>query len=52
MHSEDFLINDCGNWQAVEAIGESLPKLDVVPPLAFVVETVNTVYRSTLVIPT
>ena len=43
MHGEDLLIDDGGNRQTVEAIGESLPQLDVMPPLALVVEAINTV---------
>ena len=43
MHGEDLLIDDSGNWQAVEAVGESLPQLDVVPSLAFVVEAIDTI---------
>lgn len=43
VHGEDLLVDDSGNWQAVEAVGECLPQLDVVSPLALVVETVNTV---------
>lgn len=43
VHGEDLLINDGGNREAVEAISESLPELDVVSALAFVVETVDTV---------
>ena len=50
MHREYLLINDCRNWQTVEAIGESFPKLDIVAPLAFVVETIYTVDRSTFVV--
>ena len=52
MHGEDLLINDGSYRQAVEAIGKRLPKLDVIPPLAFIVETVNTVDRSALMIST
>ena len=52
MHGEDLLVDDGGNWQAIEAIRESLPELDVVPPLAFVVEAINTVYGSTLMVST
>lgn len=50
MHREDLLIDDGGNRQAVEAICECLPQLDVVAALAFVVEAVDTVDRSTLVV--
>ena len=50
MHGEDLLINDGGDGQAVEAVSESLPKLDVVASLALVVETVDAVDGSTLVV--
>lgn len=43
MHGEDLLVNDGGNGQAVEAVGESLPQLDVVSSLALIVETVDAV---------
>ena len=43
MHGEDLLINDGGNGQAVEAVGEGLPQLDVVSSLALIVETVDAV---------
>lgn len=52
VHGEDLLIDDGGNGQAVEAVGESLPKLDVIPPFALIVETVDSVNRSTLVVAT
>ena len=32
--AENLLIHDGGDGQAVEAVGESLPQLDVVTPLA------------------
>lgn len=50
MHGEDLLIDDGGNGQAVEAVGESLPQLDVVSSLALIVETVDAVDRGTLVV--
>ena len=50
MHGEDLLINDGGDGQAVEAVSESLPKLDVVASLALVVETVDAVDGSALVV--
>ena len=52
VHGEDLFINDGGNRKAVEAVGESLPQLDVVSALALIVETVNTVDRGTLVVST
>jgi hypothetical protein len=36
MHREDLLVDDGRNRQAVEAVGERLPELDVVSPLACV----------------
>lgn len=50
MHSEDLLIDDRGNWQAIEAVRERLPQLDVVPPLTLIVESVDSVDGRTLVI--
>ena len=35
MHGEDLLVNDRGNREAVEAVGERLPQLDVVPSFAY-----------------
>lgn len=50
MHGENLLIDDGSDGKAVEAIGEGLPQLDVVPALALVVESVDPVDRSTLVV--
>lgn len=50
MHGEDLLVNDCSNGQAVEAIRKCLPQLDVVPSLALVVETIDTVDRCAFVV--
>lgn len=52
VHGEDLLIDDGGNRQAVEAIGECLPELDVVPPFAFIIETIDSVDGGALVVPT
>lgn len=43
VHGENLLVDDGGNWQAVEAVGKSLPQLDVVTSFAFIIETINTV---------
>lgn len=51
VHGENLLVNDCRNWQAIEAVSEGLPKLDVVPPLALIVEAVDSVDGSALVVP-
>jgi hypothetical protein len=34
VHAEDLLVDDCGDREAVEAVGKCLPELDVVPSLA------------------
>ena len=52
MHGEYLLVDDCCNRQTIEAIGECLPQLDVVPPLALIVEAVYAVDRCALVVPT
>ena len=44
MHGEDLLVDDGGNWEAVEAVGKGLPELDVVSSLALVVEAVDLRY--------
>ena len=50
VHGEDLLVDDGSDGQAVEAISESLPKLDVVSSLALIVETVDAVDGSALVV--
>jgi hypothetical protein len=50
VHCEDLLVNDGSNRKAVEAVRKCLPKLDVVSTLALVVEAVDTVDGSTLVV--
>ena len=50
MAAEDLLVHDGGHRQAVEAVSERLPQLDVVAPLALVVEAVNSVDARALVV--
>lgn len=50
MHREDLLVDDCGDRQAVEAVRKCLPQLDVVAPLAFVVEAVDAVDAGALMV--
>lgn len=52
VHREDLLINNSCDWQAIEAIGERLPKLDVVSSFTLVVESIDTVNRSTFMVTT
>ena len=50
MHGEDLLVDNGGNGQAVEAIGKSLPELDVVAAFALIVESVDTIDRGAFVV--
>jgi len=52
VHGEDLLVDDGGDGQAVEAVGKRLPQLDVVPPFALIVESVDTIDRCALVVST
>jgi hypothetical protein len=52
VHGEDLLIDDGSNGQAVEAVGESLPQLNVISPLALVVESIDAVDGRALVVST
>lgn len=48
----DLLVDECCNWQAVEAIREDLPQPDVISPFALVIEAIYAVDRRALVVPT
>ena len=48
--AEDLLVDDGRHRQAVEAVGERLPQLDVVASLALVVEAVYAVDAGALVV--
>jgi hypothetical protein len=50
VHRENLLVDDSGNGKTVEAVGEGLPELDVVPSLALVVEAVDAVDGRALVV--
>ena len=52
MHSEDLLVDDSSDREAVEAVGESLPQLDVISTLALIVETVDSVDGGALMVAT
>lgn len=52
VHGEDLLVDDCSNGQAIEAIRECFPQLDIVSPLALVVEAINSVDGCAFVIAT
>jgi hypothetical protein len=50
MHAQDLLVNDGSNWEAVEAVSKSLPQLNIVPSFALVIESINSIDGSALVI--
>lgn len=52
VHGENLLVNDGSNGQAVEAVGEGLPQLDIVSSLALVIEAIDTVDGGALVVAT
>jgi hypothetical protein len=50
VHAENLLVDHCSQREAVEAVCEGLPKSDVIPTLALVVEAVNAIDGGTLVV--
>lgn len=52
MHANDLLIDDRADRKTVETVGEYFPELYIVASLAFIIETVDSVDRRTLVIAT
>lgn len=50
VHADDLVIQNGHHGKAVEAIGENLPEFNGVPPLALVIEAVDPVDTSTLVV--
>ncbi|GIX60680.1 ABC1 family protein [Babesia caballi] len=51
VHTKYLVVDDGGHGQAVEAVGEDLPELHAVAPLALVVEAVDAVDGGALVVP-
>ena len=50
MAAKYFFVDNGSHRQAIEAIGKSLPQFDIVPSLAFIIETINTVNAGTFVV--
>ena len=50
MHAEDFFVNDGGYGKAIEAVRKGFPQLYVVPPLALVIEPIDSVNRGTFMV--
>jgi len=36
MTAENLFIDDCNNWQTIEAVGERFPQLDTVTTLTYI----------------
>ena len=51
MHAENLIINQGCDWQAIETVRESLPQFYVVPPLAFVIKSVDPINRGAFMVP-
>ena len=43
MDAEDLVVDDGGDWEAVEALNELFPQLETISSFAFVIEAINTV---------
>ena len=50
MHGKNLLVNDGCNWEAIKAVCEGFPQLDIVPPLTLIVEAIYAVDRGTFVV--
>jgi len=50
VHAQDLFVNEGSDGEAVEAVSEGFPEFDVVPALALVVETIDTVDGGALVV--
>jgi hypothetical protein len=52
MHAKNLLIDESCNGEAIEAVSESLPKLDVIAALALIIESINTINGGALMVST
>lgn len=50
MHAENFIINKSSNWHTVKDILEFFPEADTIPVLALVIETIDSINLTALVI--
>ena len=50
MHAENFLVDEGGDGEAIEDVAKDAPESDRVSTFALIVETVNAIDLSTLVI--
>jgi hypothetical protein len=52
VHAEDLVIDKGSDWHTIENILKLFPQSDAVPIFAFVIESINSVNLTTLVIAT
>ena len=50
MNAEDLVVDDCGYWEAIEALNELLPQFQSISSFALVVESINSVDGAAFVI--
>jgi hypothetical protein len=50
VHAQNFVVNESSNWHAVKNVLKFFPKSDTVPVLALVIEAVNAVNLTALVV--
>lgn len=50
MHAKDFFVNNSSNGETIETVCECFPQLNVVPSLALVIKSIDSIDGSTLVI--
>ena len=50
MHAQNFVVNESSNWHAVKNVLKFFPKSDTVPVLALVIEAVNAINLTALVV--
>ena len=51
MHCEYLFVNDSCYWQAIEAIGERFPQLDVVPPFTLIIKPIYSIDGCAFMVP-
>ena len=50
MHADNLIIDEGGDWQAIEDVLELLPEADGIAALAIIVEAVDAINLRTLVV--
>lgn len=52
VHTQDLIVDERSNWQAIEAVCEHLPQFNSVSSFALIIKSVNAVNTCTLVVAT